>query len=116
MQSAKSFHIVLVTAPDLKTARALTRIVLEQRLAACVNLVPRLESHYWWQGKLEQGNEVLMVLKTSRSRLNALEKCLLSNHPYDTCEILALPLASGTKRYLKWLTESVAMPPAKDSK
>jgi len=111
MQSAKSFHVVLVTAPNLKTARALTGIVLEQRLAACVNLVPRLESHYWWQGQLEQGNEVLMILKTTRSRLNALEKCILSNHPYDTCEILALPLASGTKRYLKWIKDSVTAKP-----
>jgi periplasmic divalent cation tolerance protein len=56
MKSAKDFSIVLVTAPDMKTARALAKAALQARLIACANLVPRIESHYWWQGKIESGN------------------------------------------------------------
>jgi periplasmic divalent cation tolerance protein len=108
MQSGRSFTIVLVTAPDIETARKLARTVLQGRLAACVNLIPGIESHYWWQGRMERGTEVLLVLKTTRARLAALEKTILAGHPYDTCEILALPVAAGTRRYLAWLKASVA--------
>lgn len=107
MQTARSFVVVLVTAPDLKTARALAEAVLQPRLAACVNIVPRLESHYWWQGKLEQGAEVLLIIKTAHRRLPALEKAILARHPYDTPEILALPIQAGTVRYLDWLAQSI---------
>ena len=103
MRSAASFALVLVTAPDLRTARALARAALAAQLVACVNLVPRIESHYWWKGKLESGAEVLLLLKTRKSRLAALEKLILKEHPYDTPEFLVIPLGSGTRRYLEWL-------------
>ena len=106
MRSAASFALVLVTAPDLRSARALARAALAARLVACVNLVPRIESHYWWRGKIERGTEVLLVLKTRRSHLATLEKLILKEHPYDTPEFLVLPLASGTRRYLEWLAAS----------
>lgn len=106
MKTASQFNVVLVTAPDLKTARDLARAALEARLVACVNLVPRLESHYWWQGKLERAAEVLLIMKTRRARLAALERLLLQRHPYDTPEVLSLPLHAGTARYLAWLRES----------
>ena len=106
MRSAASFAIVLVTAPDLRTARALARTALSARLVACVNLVPRIESHYWWQGKLESGAEVLLVLKTRKAHLARLEKLILKEHPYDTPEFLVVPLGSGTNRYLEWLGAS----------
>lgn len=107
MKPANRFAVVLVTAPDLKTARALARAALEARLIACANLVPRVESHYWWQGRLERGAEVLLVLKTTRARLAALEKLVLARHPYDTPEFLVLPLHAGAERYLAWLAASV---------
>jgi len=107
MKSARNFALVLVTAPDLKTARTLARGALKARLIACANLAPRIESHYWWQDKIESSAEVLLVLKTIKSRLRALEQFILSKHPYDTPEVLALPLGSGTARYLKWLAASV---------
>jgi periplasmic divalent cation tolerance protein len=103
MQPATTFSLVLVTAPDLKTARRLARLALQARLIACANLVPKVESHYWWQGKLESGAEVLLLVKTRRSNLARLEKLILAEHPYDTPEFLVLPLQSGTKRYLAWL-------------
>jgi len=104
MLSAGKFKIVLVSAPDLKTARRLAKAALRTRLIACANLVPKIESHYRWQGKIESSGEVLMILKTTTARLPALEKFILANHPYDTPEILVLPLEAGTKWYLKWLT------------
>lgn len=107
MKSAARYAVVLVTAPDLKTARALARAALEARLIACANLVPRVESHYWWQGRIERGAEVLLVLKTTRARLAALEELVLARHPYDTPEFLVLPLQAGSARYLAWLGASV---------
>lgn len=100
------FKIILVTAPDLKTARRLARAALAARLIACANLIPKLESHYRWQGKLERSAEVLMVMKTTPTRVAALEKLILANHPYDTPEFVALNLAGGAKKYLTWLAAS----------
>jgi len=102
---AIKFAIVLVTAPDLKTARALAKAALSARLIACANLVPKIESHYRWQGKIESSAEVLLVLKTQKSKLAALEKLVLAKHPYDTPEFLVLPVSAGSKKYLDWLAQ-----------
>jgi periplasmic divalent cation tolerance protein len=107
MQSAQTYAVVLVTAPNLKTARQLARMALEARLVACANLVPKIESHYWWQGKIESSPEVLILLKTSASLIERLENLILSHHPYETPEIVTLSLSKGTQRYLSWLGESV---------
>lgn len=107
METTESVSVVLVTAPDLDTARKLAQGALEARLVACANLVPAVESHYWWQGKLESSAEVLIIFKTTDDTLAPLEAHVLENHPYDTPEIVALPLKSGTPRYLDWLMSSV---------
>jgi periplasmic divalent cation tolerance protein len=106
MKPAAKFSIVLVTAPDLKTARALAKAALSAKLIACANLIPKIESHFWWRGKLESGAEVLLILKTTKSKLPALEKLILSQHPYDTPEFLVLPLRAGSRKYLDWLSAS----------
>lgn len=103
--SKVQFKIILVTTPDLKTARRLARAALAARLIACANLVPKIESHYRWQGKLEQSAEVLMVMKTTQARVAALEKLIVAKHPYDTPEFVVLNLAGGAKKYLAWLSE-----------
>lgn len=107
MKSAGQFAVVLVTAPDLETARMLAKAALEARLVACANFVPAIESHYWWEGKIDSSTELLIIFKTQKSRLAALEKLILARHPYDTPEILALPLNAGTKKYLDWIDGSV---------
>lgn len=107
MKRASTFRVVLVTAPDLKTARALAKATLTAKLVACANLVPKIESHYWWQGKLESSAEVLIVFKTTRAKLTALEQLIVAKHPYDTPEFIALPLTEGNAKYLDWLVESV---------
>ena len=102
-----NYLIVLVTAPDLKVARKLARLALEARLAACANLVPSVESHYWWQGKLESSRETLILFKTTSTRRVKLERLILAGHPYDTPEFVTLPITSGNRRYLAWLDESL---------
>ena len=99
--------IALVTAPDLETARLLARAALEARLIACANLVPKIESHYWWQGKIEHGSETLLVLKTTRRRVAALKTLILKQHPYDTAEFVVLPMTAGSAKYLDWVVACV---------
>ena len=106
MKSATKFAVVLVTAPNLKIARVLARAALQARLIACANLIPKIESHYWWREKIESDAEVLLVLKTQKSKLAALEKLVLARHPYDTPEFIVLPLSAGNRRYLAWLAAS----------
>ena len=108
MKSAGKFTLVLVTAPNLKIARRLAREALRARLIACANLIPKIESHYRWQGKIESGAEVLLLLKTTRPRLAALEKFIIAHHPYDTPEFLVVNLTQGNARYLRWLSDSVS--------
>jgi periplasmic divalent cation tolerance protein len=103
MKSAAKYSMLLVTAPDLKTARALAKAALNARIIACANLIPGIESHYRWRGKIESNHEVLLMLKTTKSHLPALEKLVGAQHPYDTPEFLVLPLHSGGSRYLDWL-------------
>src|SRR5881397_3942002 len=107
MKQASNAVLVLVTAPNLDTAPALAKAALGARLVACANLIPKIESHYWWQGKIEAGAEVLMLLKTTTARLAALEKLIVAKHPYDTPEFIVLPVTRGNKRYLDWLKTSV---------
>lgn len=107
MKSVKGAMMVFVTAPDIETARQLATAALKNRLVACANLAAGIESHYWWQGNLESAAEVLIIFKTTVKRLPALEKLILTKHPYDTPEIVALPLKSATPRYLRWWLGSV---------
>jgi periplasmic divalent cation tolerance protein len=96
--------VVLCTFPDVEKARAIAAELVERRLAACVNLLPGVESIYRWEGKVERAGEVLAVIKTTR--YPELETALKELHPYEVPEILALPVAAGLAGYLKWLGES----------
>jgi periplasmic divalent cation tolerance protein len=108
MRRSGKYFIVLTTAPTQKTARALARSALQSRLIACANLIPKIESHYWWRGKIEKSAEVSVLMKTTRARLAALEKLIVTKHPYDTPEFVVLPLVGGYVRYLTWIDDSVA--------
>ncbi|MHC4938572.1 MAG: divalent-cation tolerance protein CutA [Planctomycetota bacterium] len=89
------------TPPD--QAEAVARALLEKRLAACVNIVANVRSLYWWQGKLEDDAESLLVIKTSADKVDALIAAVNEVHPYDTPELLALPVDEGNPAYLDWL-------------
>ena len=99
--------IVLCTASSKDEARALGRALLEAKLAACVSIVRQVESHYWWQGALEHADEVLLLIKTTRERFDAVRRTILEHHSYKVPEIVALPVLAGHQPYLDWITESV---------
>ena len=107
VKSARHIAIVLVTAPELRVARKIAKALLKGRVAGCVNIVPRMESHYWWKERLESGAEVLMIIKTTRGKLAALEAKVLGEHPYDTPEVISFSLYSSNGKYLKWLMDNV---------
>jgi periplasmic divalent cation tolerance protein len=100
--------VVLTTLPDRNKARAFARTLVEEKLAACVNLVPGLTSIYRWQGAVHDNPEVLCVVKTTRPRLAKLKQRLKELHPYHVPELLALPVIDGSEPYLRWLKASVA--------
>ncbi|EOK5538162.1 TPA: divalent cation tolerance protein CutA [Enterobacter kobei] len=99
--------VVLCTAPDEASAQDLAAKVLAEKWAACVTLLPGATSLYYWEGKLEQEYEVLMLLKTNRANQQALLDCLKSHHPYQTPELLVLPVLHGDNDYLTWLNASL---------
>ena len=98
--------LVLTTFADAETARQVARTLVEERLAACANLVPKIESIYRWQGKIESGAEVLVLFKTTQGRYQQFEQRLRALHPYEVPEIVALPLAGGFDPYLNWVVEN----------
>lgn len=102
-----AFKIVLVTAPDLSCARALAKEALTLKLAACASLLPSLESHYWWNGEIQQSQEVLVIFKTCVDAMPQLRTALLALHPYDTPEFVVVDITHGDARYLDWLRSHV---------
>ncbi len=96
-----------MTAGSAKEARTIARAVLKAKLAACVNIVPGIESHYWWQGKMERSSEHLLLIKSSRLQFARLTALVKKTHSYQTPEIIAVPLAALETSYAKWWRESL---------
>jgi len=102
-------RVVLITAPEGDPATSLARALVEERLAACVNVLPGVRSHYRWEGELRDDAEALLVVKTSAERCAALAARVQDLHPYDVPEVLVLPTSGGSASYLDWvITESSA--------
>lgn len=99
--------LVHCSAPDLATARVLAGLLLDRELAACVSILPGVESYYTWQGEREQATEVLLIIKSTREAWPRLERTLRKNHPYNCPEILRLPVEEGHPAYLLWVKDSV---------
>lgn len=99
--------VVFCTVSSLEEGRRLAREVVDQRLAACVNLIPKVESIYRWQGAVESAEEVLLVVKTTPARFAELRDKIAELHSYDVPEILALPVTDGSASYLRWLGAQV---------
>jgi len=100
--------VVLVTCNSVKEGRKIGRALVEARLAACVNVLQTpIESIYRWKGSVGTAKEFLLIIKTSRARLKALEAAVKRLHSYDVPEIIALPIEKGSRDYLAWLSESV---------
>ncbi|HHQ40863.1 MAG TPA: divalent-cation tolerance protein CutA [Chromatiales bacterium] len=101
-------RVVLCTCPDEGVGAEIGRMLVERRLAACVNVVPGLTSIYRWRGRVETDREVLLVVKTTAAALPALTAAVRERHPYELPEIVAVGVEDGLEEYLKWVDESVA--------
>ncbi len=99
--------VVLCTCSSLEEARRIARSLIEGRLAACVNIIPGVESIYRWNGAVETANESLLLIKTSPERLPALQARILELHSYDVPEVIALSVGDGSEPYLAWLHAQV---------
>lgn len=99
---------IMVGSPD--EAARIGRVLVEERLAACVNVVPSVASTYWWKGKIEEAGEVLLVLKTRDDLLDALTARVRGLHSYTVPEVIALPIVGGNPDYLAWIDESTQSP------
>ena len=104
------FVVVLMTAPDADVAGSIAHTLVEERLVACVNILPGLRSLYHWQGKLCDDAEVLCLMKTRLDLFAPLQKRIASLHPYEVPETIALPLVAGSASYLGWLSQETGKP------
>ena len=103
------FCIVLVTCGSAAQARKIAEAVVKNRLAACVNILTApVESVYRWKGKVEKARECLLIIKTGKTRLPALERKVLRLHSYETPEFVALPISGGSSKYLSWIAREVS--------
>ena len=100
------YIVVLVTAKDEAQANKIAEKLVAEKLAACANIVPGIQSIFHWKGKLDRAQEVLLILKSRRRHFPAIVKTVQALHSYDVPEVIALPIVEGNKDYLNWLTES----------
>ena len=95
--------LVLSACDSEQSAKSMARELLEARVAACVNIVPGVQSLYWWQGKIEEAGEWILLIKSSRPLFDKLREHLARIHSYQTPEIIALPIVDGSAPYLEWV-------------
>ena len=99
--------VIFITAGSTQEAHKIAEVLLVHRVAACVNIVPEVHSHFWWKGHLDSGKESLLVVKTKASLLDAVVKLVKEVHSYDVPEIIALPITGGNQDYMKWIGKEV---------
>lgn len=104
--NSHSCLLIVSTAPSKAVARKIARALLKQKLVACASSLSQIESRYWWQGKIESAQEVLLLLKTTRKLWPQVLKEMKTIHPYAVPEVLALPIALGNPDYLRWVVQS----------
>lgn len=107
--------VVLTNCPDAAHAATLAALLVERRLAACVNVLPPCRSVYRWQGKTEDATEVPLLIKTTQACYPALETAIRENHPYELPEIVAVPVMRGLPAYLDWIAAETALAPTGDT-
>ena len=105
--SADDPIVVFLTAPNGEEATRLADLLIGAHLAACVQILPEMESVYRWQGKIERQSEILLIAKTTAAKFAELDREVRALHSYETPEIFAIPILAGSSRYLEWLANSV---------
>jgi len=101
------YVVLLITTATVEEAQRISKVLLEQRKIACVNIVPKVSSLFWWQGKLDSAEESLLIVKTKASLLNEIVPLVKEIHSYDIPELIALPIIGGNQDYLEWIRKEV---------
>ena len=102
-----SYVVVLITTDTDNEAEKIADVLLKNKKAACVNIVPRISSHFWWEGALDSAQENLLIVKPKASLLDEIVDLVKQNHSYDVPEVIALPIIAGNPDYLKWIDEEL---------
>jgi len=100
-----NFRVIYITCPNMVEAENLARILVNNKVAACINIIPNIKSIYTWQDKVEEAQEVLLIIKTVEENLEKLEEVVKKYHPYTVPEIISWPIKTGNIEYLKWMSE-----------
>jgi periplasmic divalent cation tolerance protein len=106
--SGSLFQLILCSCPDEETAINIAENIVAQRLAACVNVLPTVYSVFHWQDNVESAKENLVMIKTTAEKYTALENVIMSLHPYEVPEIIAIDISNGLPEYLKWIESSIS--------
>ncbi|XP_046736058.1 divalent-cation tolerance protein CutA isoform X1 [Diprion similis] len=108
MSNISGIHsVAYVTVPSNEVAKNISRGLVKNKLAACVNIIPQITSIYEWKGEINEDQEILLMIKTRTEIVDALTKFIKENHPYEVCEVISLPIHNGNKQYLDWISETV---------
>jgi periplasmic divalent cation tolerance protein len=99
--------IFFVTSPNMETSRKLAQILVGERIAACVNILPGVTSTYWWKDQIEESQENLLIIKTKAENAERLKSTIQANHPYETPECVGFPITDGLEKYRAWIHDSV---------
>lgn len=97
------YQIILCTCPDRESAEKIARQLINDKIAACINILPGITSIYTWQGNIETEQEHLLLIKTRKDRFQAIEKSIQTSHPYEIPEIIAIPVENGLAEYMQWI-------------
>jgi periplasmic divalent cation tolerance protein len=103
----ETIRVVYISIPR-EEAKQMAKGLVENRLAACVNITPKIESYYWWDDKVLYDQEALLIVKTTEGRFEEMMEYVLENHPYDLPEIIGMPLASAFPDYIAWVKEETS--------
>ena len=101
------YQVVLSNCPDNIVAEKIATLLIEKRLAACVNIMPKVQSIYQWQGNVENVQEVMLLIKTKAEHFDALSALINKHHPYDVPEVIALNIQQGNNEYLDWIAGTI---------
>ncbi|XP_063000867.1 protein CutA homolog [Elgaria multicarinata webbii] len=99
--------VAIINCPNEQTARDIARAIMDRKLAACVNILPRTSTMYIWKGEIEEGTEILLLVKTRTSKIKELSNYIRSAHPFEIPELISLLIDQGNPAYLKWMEENI---------
>jgi len=110
MQNQEEYLLTITTCPDEKSSKALAKKLVENKLAACVNVLPGVTSIYEWKEEMQVGSECILFVKTHKSRYPELQKMIGDSHPYELPEVIAVPISEALPEYLSWISNVVEAP------